>query len=170
MTYDLESLGRLRLQGIILLAVLFVIGALTGAAFERTREHGPKKPPADSRGLPPGMQKDLNLTAAQQARIDSIITASRPRTDAILDQFLPRLRTLADSIRTDIRAVLTADQQKIFDKMQHPPGMPPFADKPLQGMHPGPPPGGPHPGGDRPPQGDNPPPNWDNPPPPPEPR
>ncbi len=143
---SLESLGRLRLQAVILLLVVFVIGALTGAAIERTRRPRPPGPPPRE-GLSPAMRDELRLTAAQNQRVDAILAGSRRRTDVVLDRFLPQLRALTDSIRTEVRAVLTPEQQEIFDRLE-PPLMQPPPRRPPDGgeFRGGPPPDGPPPG------------------------
>ena len=156
MKTNLESLGRLRVQGVLLLIGAFLIGALGGAAFDRaflTRPGPP--PPGDGAGLPPRLRAELHLTPPQEEQIHAILEAGRPRTDAVLDQFLPRLRDVADSIRAEIRDVLTPEQQEIFDKRQPPlgpspmGGPPPFDGSPPRDGRPlrdGPPPrGGPPP-------------------------
>ena len=127
MNGTLESLGRLRLQALALLMVVFVGGVLAGAAFERARHHRPPGPPRE--GLSPEMREELRLTLDQERRIDAILAESRARTDAAFDRFLPELRTLTDSIRAEVRTVLTPEQQEIFDRMEpplgpHPPGPP----------------------------------------------
>lgn len=139
---SLESLGRLRLQALVLLLVVFVIGALTGAAIERARRPRPFGPPPHD-GLPPQMREELQLTEAQSQRVDEILARSRPRTDAVLDRFMPQLRALTDSIRAEMRTVLTPEQQQIFDRLE-PPFMP--SPRPL-------PPDGRGPHGERPPHG-----------------
>lgn len=148
MAKNLESLGRLRLQGILLLAVVFLIGGLAGVAFERARRGRPalQRPPHHEYALPPRLQEQLQPTQEQADRIREILEANRPRTDAVLDEFLPRLRAIADSIRSQVRAVLTPEQQEIFDEWQPPLGAPPLGAPPLRG---GPPPHGapPLPGG-----------------------
>jgi hypothetical protein len=164
MKASLESLGRLRLQGILLLGVVFVIGGLAGAAFERSRRAREIPPVEIGRGAPPGWREQLHLTDEQEARIRQILESGRPRSDAILERLLPSLRAVTDSIRVEVRNVLTPEQLKIFDEMQpplgpplnvgHPPlGGPPQGDHPMGGPPPGgphhgaPPPGGPPPGG-----------------------
>jgi hypothetical protein len=153
MNAPLESLGRVRLQGILLLAGVFVIGALAGAAVERAREARPGPPPPRERGAPEAWREQLRLTDEQDRRIHEILESNRPRADAVLDQFLPRLRAVTDSIRFEVRAVLTPEQQLEFDRMQPPLGppmrdMPPPGGPPRHGRPPGgPPPGGPPPGG-----------------------
>jgi len=151
MNAHLESLGRVKLQGVLLLVVVFVIGAIAGAAIMRVREARPGPPPPAGPGAPPGWRQQLRLTDDQDRQIHEMLEKNRPRADAVLDQFLPRLRVVADSVRAEVRTVLTPDQQKMFDRLQ-----PPFElEPPLRGGRPafggpppdGPPPGGPPPGG-----------------------
>lgn len=140
---SLEALGRLRVQAIALLAVVFVMGALTGAAIERARHwrgappdrHGP--PPGGPRergGLPPDFSRELRLSAEQETRIRAILDRSRPRTDSLLSTMLPQLKALTDSVRAEIRAELTPEQTKVFD--EQPPRLFGNPGRPL-----GPPPG-----------------------------
>jgi hypothetical protein len=154
MNSHLESLGRVKLQGFLLLAVVFLIGAFAGGAFERLREVRPGPPPPVGRGIPPGWRQQLRLTDEQDRQIHEILDKNRPKADAVLDEFLPRLRVVTDSVRAEIRTVLTPDQQKMFDRLQPPLELEP----PLRGGRPpagghllgGPPPGGPPPDGRRP--------------------
>jgi Spy/CpxP family protein refolding chaperone len=116
-----ESLGRVRLQGVALLAIAFVGGALGGMAAERIRARRALPPPQEwmpmRGGLPPGFEQ-LNLTPEQQHRIQTIFRSSRPRTDSVLQASLPRLEAIRDSVRAEIRAVLTPEQQRQFDEME----------------------------------------------------
>lgn len=168
MKASLESLGQLRLQGLLLLLVVFLIGGLAGAAFERSRTARMIPPAEIGRGAPPGWREQLRLTQEQEARIHEILESGRPRSDAILQRFLPSLRAVTDSMRAEVRNVLTPEQQRIFDQMQSPLGPPIHDGRPPLGAPPpgdrlegGPPPGGPRPG-DHPPDGPRP----GNPPPP----
>jgi len=156
-----EALGRMRLQAILLLAAVFVIGLLCGAAIERARQKSgpPPRPggprPREHGELPRGLTEELRLTADQEVRIQAIFERYRPRTDAVLDEFFPRLRAVTDSARAEIRALLTPEQQEIFDRNLPADfgegGRPPFGGGPPSG---GPwrgdrrfgPPGGPRPG------------------------
>lgn len=117
-----EALGRLRLQAIALLLVVFVIGLIAGLAVDRVvldRGHPPHRggPP---RGLPPDLSEGLDLSADQETRIRRILEESRPRTEAIMEEVLPRVRAVADSVRAEVRAVLNPEQQKVFDKRSPP--------------------------------------------------
>ncbi len=130
MKSHLETLGRLRLQALLILGVVFVIGALAGAAFERAgfgrpeRRGGP--PPDHMRGLPPHLRGKLDLQPEQARRIDQLLERNRERTDAVLDQYLPQLRALTDSLRVEVRAELTPAQREVFDRLEkEPPPRPP---------------------------------------------
>ncbi|MGD8868607.1 MAG: hypothetical protein PVI01_13300 [Gemmatimonadales bacterium] len=158
MKNSVESLGRIRAQGVALLVVMFVAGVLAGMALERLRARPDFPPPGQERGmgmirpfgperLPP-MFEALNLTADQQAQIAEIIEQSRPRTDELLESMLPRLRAVTDSVRNEIRAVLTPEQAAKLDSLMADVG------KRFRGMRRGGPwergPGGQRPGGQRP--------------------
>lgn len=118
MKHGVESLGRVRAQGIALLLITFVVGALAGISLERVRA-ARLSPPASAgigmmqpqrEGRLPMMFRRLDLSPEQRAQIARILEAGRPRTDAILNQMLPRLRAVTDSVQTEIRAVLTPEQ------------------------------------------------------------
>ncbi|MCC7140883.1 MAG: hypothetical protein IT349_02160 [Candidatus Eisenbacteria bacterium] len=164
----LESLGRVRLQALLLLLVVFVIGGLTGAAFERTRRVGP--PRFVEGGRDPGrafserMRHEIGLSDTQATRIDAILERGRPRMQAAMERARPLVQSVSDSIRAEVRLILTPDQQRRFDQLEPPLGPPmldgrrggaPFGGpphgRPFRGRHPGPPgpfgvpPGGPPP-------------------------
>ncbi len=179
----LAILARPQFQAVLLLFCMFVIGGLAGAAIERAREHRAGPPPRERggpHGLPPEISQRLNLSAAQTTEIQAILDRHKPATDAVLGQFLPQLRCITDSVRSEIRRVLTVQQRAVFDRQ------PPYLiggqahgdfqetrpDRPdstghglpggLRGRRPeggpgGPPPGGPPPGDEHRPPG--PPPN-----------
>lgn len=119
-----ESLGRVRLQGILLLALAFGAGIAAGMAVERVRA-ARAVPPAwrgpDARG--PGMRQlavfdELGLTEEQRTRIRAIIEASRPIVDSVLRSSMPAVQAVHDSVRAEIRAVLTPEQQRRFDELE----------------------------------------------------
>lgn len=147
MKAGLESLGQMRLQAVLLLAVVFVIGGLVGFSLDRLVAP-PGRPPHHQgpppKGLPPELRDGMNLTADQERRIQAILDASRPRTDAVLNEFLPRLRAIADSVRLEMREVLTPEQRVLFDQREpimKGPGAGRIFDRPADGPPPSPPPG-----------------------------
>jgi Spy/CpxP family protein refolding chaperone len=118
-----ESLGRVRFQGIALLAIAFAAGVLGGMAVERVRfaRMRPPRPPTfdamhRTGELPPEFDR-LNLTSEQRGRIEHILQSAHGRTDSILQQSLPRLAAIHDSVRAEIRALLTPEQQRTFDEL-----------------------------------------------------
>jgi Spy/CpxP family protein refolding chaperone len=120
----IESLGRVRAQGVALLAIAFVAGVLGGMAAERIRAtHFAGEPPVPlalgpgRTTLPPGLNR-LDLTADQQERIHAIIEARQPITDSLVRTTMPRLRAIHDSVRSEIRAVLTTEQRQRFDEFE----------------------------------------------------
>jgi Spy/CpxP family protein refolding chaperone len=112
----------LKLQGLALLLVVFVVGLLGGMAVERVRMVRRAPPPPDRVGMGPGimppMFERLGLTEDQRVRIREILEESRPVTDSVLRSSLPRLRAIRDSVRLEVRAVLTPEQQERFDEME----------------------------------------------------
>lgn len=144
MNNSLESLGRLRLQALLILLVVFVIGGLAGVAVERSR-HPQRGGPPPRTGFPPHLREALDLTETQNRRLDEILAGYRPRTDELFDRVMPGVRALTDSMRAEIRTVLTPAQREVFDRMEPPPDEhrgPPGERHPPDGPAGGPPPGG----------------------------
>ncbi len=117
MKKGIESLGRIRVQGAVLLAVAFLVGVLAGVAgdravLQRGTEPPPLGPPRAGRGfLPPPLER-LDLSAEQRRQITDILERRRPRTDSVLEEALPQLRSIMDSIREELRNVLTPEQRE----------------------------------------------------------
>ncbi len=123
-----ESLGRIRLQGLTLVALAFIAGGLGGVALERVRaskqaaEAAPAIPGFPRPGMfrpgqiPPPFRR-LNLTAEQETQIKAILEEARPMTDSILGEMMPRLRAATESTRQQILAVLTAEQAEQLDSI-----------------------------------------------------
>ena len=103
---------RVPVQGLLLVAVVFVVGLLVGSAFERVRvaRARPMRPFMENRGAIPGPFGRLDLTEEQRDRIVAIFEAGRPLTDSIMQEIMPRLTAINDSIRNEIRDILTPEQ------------------------------------------------------------
>ncbi|MDH4043638.1 MAG: hypothetical protein OEW06_04195 [Gemmatimonadota bacterium] len=121
-----ESLGRVRVQGLLLLALAFGSGVLGGMALERVRAVRAWRAVA-TRGRPDmgpmgagrlAFFERLGITDAQREQIRAILESSRPLTDSILQSSMPRLSAIHDSVRAEIRAVLTPEQQEQFDELE----------------------------------------------------
>jgi hypothetical protein len=142
MTDGFDYLGRARLQGLTLLAVAFLVGALAGAAGDRllTRPRVAEPPPREAREGPrlPSVLERMQLTAEQRATIDSILASGRPRNEAIVNEVMPRLRAVSDSLQEAIRAALTPAQAAEFDAYQrtHRPRLGPAHDAAMEPVAP----------------------------------
>lgn len=137
MSDAIESLGRVRIQGIALIVLAFLAGGVAGFASGRLTTPRPRvaltgrvATPEPGR-LPPFFDR-LDLTADQRARIQAILDSVRPTTDSILHASLPRLQAIADSTHLKIRDVLTPAQRDRLDRawgrhpmhgFDHAPGM-----------------------------------------------
>lgn len=120
-----ESLGRVRLQGLLLLAVAFAAGIAGGMALERVRAvrswRAAERPfvEAGPRGMRPlALFEQLDLTDEQRARIRAIVEASRPAIDSVFRLTAPQIAAIHDSVRAEIRTLLTPEQQERFDELE----------------------------------------------------
>lgn len=120
----MESLGRVRVQGILLLAIAFVIGGIAGVLVDRakrSRDHRPRFERVEKRmggpGEFPGFFGKLDLTDEQREKIRAIFEAHRPVIDSLMGETMPRIRALRDSAEAEIRLVLTAEQLEKFEKL-----------------------------------------------------
>jgi Spy/CpxP family protein refolding chaperone len=104
--------------------ILAVAGCLVAAPTLSAQDSG--GPPQGGRRGGPGMMrghrpdpfKGITLTEAQKTRIDSIHKAYRTRMDSLRTANTgdrSAFRTLMESQGKDVRGVLTADQQKVYD-------------------------------------------------------
>ncbi len=125
----IESLGRVRLQGIALLALAFVAGGLAGVAVERIRAVRAARPAFDV-ALPPGgfpgrwgegqlppFFAQLDLTEQQRTEILVILQETQPEAQEIMGEMFPRLRAVMESAHSRIRELLTAEQAAQLDSL-----------------------------------------------------
>ena len=107
------------------LLTLIAIGALAlaGYAFAETQDGqgGGGKP----RGWRGGhgfalahMVKSLNLTTDQQAKVQPLIEQARPQIIAIHKEAMEKTHAIMDKTMSQIRPILTPEQQKKFDALQ----------------------------------------------------
>jgi protein CpxP len=60
----------------------------------------------------------LNLTPDQQTKVQPIVDAAKPQIAAIHQEAMQKAKTVMDSTLSQIRPLLTADQQKKLDDIQ----------------------------------------------------
>ncbi len=65
-----------------------------------------------------GLTDKLNLTAEQQSKVQPILDATKPQIAAIHQEAMQKMKTVMDGATSQIRPLLTPDQQKKFDTMQ----------------------------------------------------
>ena len=119
------------LRGIAILALTLVAGVAAGFAMDRAvlrPEDGSPPPRAGERDGDRGgpgrgryesmLYDQLELTAEQRAQIDSAIERGRRETDAYWARVEPEMRSIVDSTRSRIRAVLTAEQRARYDSLR----------------------------------------------------
>jgi Spy/CpxP family protein refolding chaperone len=110
--------NRERLVAALVLVVVFVAGLLTGAwgsHFVRPGRFGDPRPRFGAHRDQPFVE-GLDLTAAQHAKVDTILARRRAEMDAFWRGPGLQLRAIVDSTREDIRAVLTPDQRAKMDR------------------------------------------------------
>lgn len=141
--------SRGQVLGLLALGILLVAaaGVASGVVLERQvlSRHGARggwKKGELRAGGPRAMHerfnRDLGLTPAQAAKIDSIFASHRPAIDSARAQSEPKVRAIIDQTRREIDSVLTPEQrEKMHARMlrEHPPGgsvgnMPPDGGRP----------------------------------------
>lgn len=129
--------NKTRLLGIAMLVLTFVVGALSGAALDRLLVAEPVPAPAvvtpaptpasdeeperrSRRGRP--SERDifdqLDLTVEQREKIDEILDRRRAQLDAFWAETRPKVHSLVESTRADIRAILTPEQRAEYDRLR----------------------------------------------------
>ena len=125
MIEGIESLGRVRARGIVILTLAFLAGGVLGMAAERYRAVRSAPPPALGGDLParrirpgqlPRFYERLDLSQAQRDSMHAILERARPKADSLVQQTFPRLRAYMDSVQQALRAVLTDAQREQLDR------------------------------------------------------
>jgi len=119
MNEELEHVRRARVRSLILLLLVLLVGMLVCAAEQRyLLQHATARSASANprQRIYPGALGRMDLTASQRTAIDSLLDLERPRLEAIVQPLLPELRARADSLRATVRAVLTPEQQRLFDR------------------------------------------------------
>ncbi|HEX8459115.1 MAG TPA: hypothetical protein VF656_17615 [Pyrinomonadaceae bacterium] len=118
--------GSTRFKILLVLVGVFLLGGVTGASLDslyRVRKDRDKR--SDHRGGGRGgnreerifesMRRDLNLTEQQATDIRAILEQTRNEYRTLRTEVRPRYDAVRQTARTRIRALLTPEQQKLFD-------------------------------------------------------
>jgi len=120
----------------MLLVFVAIVGAVAGAAIDRVFVRRGGSPTltdttfhplsqalrvptdADRRHLREQLSRRLELTAAQDSTIDSIMRHRSGEFNALREELRPRVERLVTDVRADIEQVLTPEQRTRFRAMQ----------------------------------------------------
>jgi Spy/CpxP family protein refolding chaperone len=114
---------RTRLTGAVVLATVFVVGALSGAAIDRavSGRQATSHDRAEQRDRQDRTHhyvfEQLDLTQQQKTRIDSVLDVRRSQVTAFWDSAGPHWRAIVDSTKAGIRAVLTPEQRAEYERL-----------------------------------------------------
>lgn len=104
----------------VLIALAFAAGAVVGVATARWLAPTPTVQARVIRDMT-GVLDSLGLSSEQRARAQAIVEASAPRTEEAMREAAERLRFVADSIDTELRAILTPEQRIRLDQLRRQP-------------------------------------------------
>jgi Spy/CpxP family protein refolding chaperone len=116
--------GSTRLKILLVLLGVFLLGGVTGASLaslyrlpgghERQGGRGGGRGNREDR-IFDDLRRDLNLTEQQATEIRAILDQTRNDYRALRAEVRPRYDSVRQNARTRIRALLTPEQQKLFD-------------------------------------------------------
>jgi Spy/CpxP family protein refolding chaperone len=130
---------------ILAAVVIFGAGVLTGGLLVNYVDHWhwnlqrPRPPEIWRKDFLEHLDKALKLTSAQHDAIKKIISDGQERNRQIWTNAAPEMRQTLEEVHRQIRAELTPDQQKRFEKLlkrfapqrdNAPPGPPPSTNPP----------------------------------------
>jgi Spy/CpxP family protein refolding chaperone len=108
---------RARLTGLVVLAIAFLVGSLTGAAAIRVADSdAPVLMRGKAKQSPAPLLERLELTAVQREQVDAILERRRQEMEQFWNVHRPTLRAIADSARAELRSVLTPEQREIEEQ------------------------------------------------------
>jgi hypothetical protein len=117
---------RTRLVAGLVLLVVFAAGVAAGFFLYHALVRRHPFPLFAISGPPPGqppelkgrilehLDRELDLTPEQHARLDTVLTLREMDLRAIMTEALPRVDSIATRTRAEIRTVLTPEQQEKF--------------------------------------------------------
>lgn len=111
--------SRIVLLSSVVLAVTFILGALTGAGILMLSAPHPMMGPPPGGEVPfhPLPFSELSLTEKQHKQIMKILETHKPNMDKIFKESFPKIKKETDQIEKEIRKILDAEQKQLFDEM-----------------------------------------------------
>jgi Spy/CpxP family protein refolding chaperone len=118
----MNSSGKVKIQVWLMILAVFLLGSVTGASVDRLvfmKGRGETHAGGGGRRGPgrmvEQMRKDLNLTDEQTASVRKIFEESRKEFPPWKFNECPGVKESREKSRTQIRAILTPEQQKKYD-------------------------------------------------------
>jgi len=108
-----RNLLTLMAAGAIVLGGIVMVQAQPGAGGGGGRGHG-------KRLMLERLPQELNLTSEQQTKVQPIIDQAKPQIATIRREAMQKIKAVMDSTMSQIRPVLTPDQQRKLDDIQKP--------------------------------------------------
>ncbi|MEP6686712.1 MAG: hypothetical protein ABJC36_00095 [Gemmatimonadales bacterium] len=121
--------GKSRVVAGIVIVLVFLAGGAVGFFLHHAMVPRRGFPGLAIGGPPPGpppevkgwmldrLDRELDLTPAQHARIDTVLTRREADLRALMSEARPRFEAIATRTRTEIQTVLTPSQQQEFAKI-----------------------------------------------------
>jgi hypothetical protein len=121
----MNAQNRLWLTGGSIAAVIFAFGCVTGAAVDGLYRSRAKDPVVsqgavsmrDTEAYFATLQRELALDEEQSTAMHVILDRSRDEYKAVCAEVRPRYDVVRERARTQMRALLSADQQPRFDEI-----------------------------------------------------
>jgi len=110
-----------RVKPWLLLAVIFIVGIVTGWALTMGLAPHSNQPPGEQQMKTHWMMRltnRLNLTADQQAKIEPIVTDAEDQIQSVHRDELGRTSQILEDANRQIAAILTPEQQVELKKME----------------------------------------------------
>lgn len=111
-----------KIAALVLLIISFLLGIVGGVFLDRTffDSHRPWDSPRREKPrekMSNYLARELKLTEAQQKEIETILEQRRPRFNRIHNSMNEQFEAEIDTVRQEIRRLLTADQKQRYDQM-----------------------------------------------------
>lgn len=102
----------------LVIITTFVLGIVVGASGQYlltrqslTRQAGSPQEYLDE------LTQTVHLDAAQRAKVDEVLTETRRQYQELRTQLRPQFNAIRDASRMRVRALLTVEQQPLYDQM-----------------------------------------------------
>jgi hypothetical protein len=108
---------RSKVLALIALVGMLIVGGAAGFTADRTFFRGACRDPNDRQSLREYLAERLDLTATQQAAVDSILDKRHRDMSAVFAPVRPKLDSIRIAARVEISKLLDARQQRRFQQM-----------------------------------------------------